>query len=515
MPTATKVWDFGVSDQGFAPVGVASGHTPNVAYGSGAWTWRSIPLWNVSYTITVELWLNRVMWAGDWLECGASFDGATLADSRVDPSGTWLTRSATYSTTVSVQQLQDPFPCPRIASWSQNSGWGVPFTTSNVRVRSIRWQVSYTAADGSGTASFDHTYDFTGGALGFTSSGSYDAADGYWVIGDGYPGEPGYLQGPIVWGAPIYDSATLELAGAFTLRGLGLPDGAIISEIRWTAHRGWQWTGPSSLPLALWWTAGSMGQWIVDNETLSGYSGAVADHVQTTDPANGNTRGALDAEFPIDLNSPPWQPALILPTSSWSVSLTKLTLEIDYTSTTPPLGPVETDSERQWLHVGVGNTIETHDVGVGAPLFVSPAYTDISYWTGLAYDSRAGNLAAVGTDGAGTYRLYLAPDPGALGTEVFYVTAISMAIARDSKRQMLTVFWENGGDIQYQQSIDGGATWSAAASIVGGGTTLQGTLQGACYEERTDSHFLSVLAPGGGIVYKSADFAADWTAALT
>jgi hypothetical protein len=83
---------------------------------------------------------------------------------------------------------------------------------------------------------------------------------------------------------------------------------------------------------------------------------------------------------------------------------------------------------------------------------------------------------------------------------------------------MLIALWEDSANVQVQQSLDGGATWSTAtdALLLTGGVlaAFQGEILDTCRDPRQDVTFMAVVMGATNAVLASRDDGLTWTAVL-
>jgi hypothetical protein len=173
------------------------------------------------------------------------------------------------------------------------------------------------------------------------------------------------------------------------------------------------------------------------------------------------------------------------------------------------LGAIEADGPRQWLHVGFESRVRTYNLWRFGLLQESGEYA-VESWLKLRTDPRRGSLLMLGDVGDGTLKLYVSYDSGLTAGTPDTMTATSAAIEVDSERGIWVVVWENGANIRYQRSGDGGDTWSAAADVNYNGGALAGTVVDMARDARRDIMLLAVDTAGVISIYGSQDLCATW-----
>lgn len=173
------------------------------------------------------------------------------------------------------------------------------------------------------------------------------------------------------------------------------------------------------------------------------------------------------------------------------------------------LGAIEADGPRAWLHVAYGKRIRTYNLWGWDIVQESGEYA-VDSWLKLRTDPRRGSLHMLSDDGAGTLGVWASYDGGMTGTEVATVTATSAAIEVDSERGAYVCLYENGGNVQVQQSGDAGATWTAATDALYLGAAFTGTVIDMARDARRDVLLLALESGGAISIYGSRDLGLTW-----
>lgn len=184
-----------------------------------------------------------------------------------------------------------------------------------------------------------------------------------------------------------------------------------------------------------------------------------------------------------------------------------------------PAQPIKivADSPRSWLHVTKANVIRTYDLAAYDLAFQSDPNMDVDTYTALRVDPRRADLYALGQKGVSpyAYHLYASKDGGISLTEILTLTARSQVIQTDSLRGLIVTLWENSGNIQRQESQDGGATWSAATQPLYLGVPFSGILLDMTLDSRLATMVLAVTISGSNVLLASSDLGVTWELKLS
>jgi len=178
------------------------------------------------------------------------------------------------------------------------------------------------------------------------------------------------------------------------------------------------------------------------------------------------------------------------------------------------LGPIECDSVRQWLHIGIGSRIRTYHMATYTQAFESAEYADIEEWVRFRHEPRRSILLCLGKAGT-THRAYSSQDGGLSGTEVVSVTARTACIERDSERGTFVLMYENSGNVQRRISLDGGDTWESATTPTLSGTTFTGEILDMAQDHRRAVLLMSITTGGTTKVLESYDVGVTWSVAVS
>lgn len=180
-----------------------------------------------------------------------------------------------------------------------------------------------------------------------------------------------------------------------------------------------------------------------------------------------------------------------------------------FTAVPGSLGAIEADGPRAWLHVGYGKRVRTYNLWGWDIVQESDEYA-VDSWLKLRTDPRRGSLHMLSDDGGGTIGVWASYDGGMTGTEVATVTATSAAIEVDSERGVYVCLYENGGNVQVQQSGDAGGTWTAATDALYLGAAFAGTVIDMARDARRDVLLLALESGGVISIYGSQDLGLTW-----
>jgi hypothetical protein len=170
---------------------------------------------------------------------------------------------------------------------------------------------------------------------------------------------------------------------------------------------------------------------------------------------------------------------------------------------------IEVDSVRGWLHVGDLKRIKTYSLQTWTLAFESADY-NVDEWHGLRVDQRAGKLAGCAKHGS-LFEVWVSDDGGETAVQVLTMTATSAAIEWDSERNVLVAIWENGAELQRQESLDAGETWSSAQAISG----MSGTVLDMSHDHRSGQMQMALLQSGSLSIWSSDDLGLTWVQRLT
>lgn len=189
---------------------------------------------------------------------------------------------------------------------------------------------------------------------------------------------------------------------------------------------------------------------------------------------------------------------------------------------------LDTSSKRSWLHVGVGNVINTHNLYDYSPALMGQPVGTVDQWISLRGDERRGVLVAIGTKAPvmpatdPTITSWYSTDCGVTLTETGSMVAKTAVLERDSESGLFIVLYSDASYLVWtQQSTDGGKTWGtpvpATLPISDGGTQLNGLTIDLTTDPRRGALLLSLGNPGGTstTIYGSTDKGLTWRVALS
>jgi hypothetical protein len=125
---------------------------------------------------------------------------------------------------------------------------------------------------------------------------------------------------------------------------------------------------------------------------------------------------------------------------------------------------IEVDSPRAWLHISVENRIRTYHIPSLSLVFESAEYP-IDAWHRLRYDRRRGKLFMLGVDGS-EFVVFVSEDGGFTGEEVLRVTAQTALLETHSEESKVTLYFENGAEVNRQETDTGNlGDWGSAEVV--------------------------------------------------
>ncbi len=187
--------------------------------------------------------------------------------------------------------------------------------------------------------------------------------------------------------------------------------------------------------------------------------------------------------------------------------------------------PMELDSVRHLLAVAEQSSgdelIRNYYTGKWTSAFVSDPHNEapleIDRWIFFSRVSAEDSMIMLAKKDDNLV-VYVSYDNGITAKELLTVEATSGALGNDGYRHYKLFVFENGSDIQYRRSGDGGNTWSAAANIKLNNADIEGYVHDMVFNEREGGSFLLLVKDSSDDemkVLESFDIGATWRVVLS